>query len=103
MKVHFSNLAAFKLQRLVDYLLEEWGEQSKRKFLKQLDIKIKVIETAPRAFPASRLDPKLRKCVVTKQTTILYEVHDQYVFILNLIDTRQDPMSIWKEIKKNFG
>jgi len=103
LNVRFSQLSVLKLEKLLDYLEEEWSEESKKKFLKNLNSKIESIKTNPEAYPSSRVESKLRKCVVTKQTIILYEIQDDSIFILNLIDTRQDPEKIRKEIIKHFG
>jgi len=101
--VRFSQLSVFKLEKLLEYLIEEWSEESKNKFLKILDTKIKSIKKNPEAYPSSILETNLRKCVVTKQTTILYEIQDGSIFIMNVIDSRQDPGKIKDEIKKYFG
>tara|TARA_R110002124_G_scaffold286310_1_gene466832 strand:- start:16169 stop:16480 length:312 start_codon:yes stop_codon:yes gene_type:complete len=103
MKVRFSLLSVLKLEKLLEYLEQEWAEDSKNKFLKDLNTKLDSIKENPKAFPASTLEPKVRKCVVTRQTTILYEIQDDSIFILTVVDNRQDPDKIKKEIKKHFG
>ena|SRR5680860_25070 len=102
MKVKFSKLAVLKLENLTAYLSEKWSESSKDRFLLRLNAKIESIQFNPELYPASVFDPDLRKCVVTKQTVILYEIQDDFIFILNLIDTRQNPRKIKREIKKYF-
>lgn len=87
MKVRFSLLAVFKLEGLSEYLIEEWSEESNLRFLEKLDASIRILQLNPEIFPESELEPGLRKCVVTKQTSLLYEVRTQTVFILTLIDT----------------
>ena len=103
MKVIFSNLAVFKLEKLSEYLVEEFSVNSKNKFLKKLNSRINTLQKNPELYPTSLIDQKLRKCVVTKQSSFLYEIHDDHIFILNLIDNRQDMKSIHVEIKKHFG
>lgn len=102
MKVHFSKLSVKKLEILFEYLEIEWSEKVKNDFLEKLNSAIKVIEIKPESFPASSFDVKLRKCVVTKQTSLLYEIQDDFIFILNIIDNRQNPKKIKKELKKYF-
>ena len=103
MNVRFSQLSVFKLEKLLEYLKEEWSEESKNKFLKILDTKIKFIKKNPEAYPSSILEPSLRKCNVIKQTIIIYEIQDESIFIMNVIDSRQDLEKIKHEIKKHFG
>lgn len=102
MKVRFSRLATYKLEKLSEYLTEEWSEQSNLKFLKRLDSKIQTIQMNPEIFPQSEHEPGLRKCVVTKQTSLLYEIQTKSIFVLTIIDTRQDQKKIKEEIRKHF-
>ena len=54
-------------------------------------------------FPESELQSGLRKCVVTKHNSLLYEIQSESIFILTIIDTRQDQDKINEEIRKQFG
>ncbi|WP_103665190.1 type II toxin-antitoxin system RelE/ParE family toxin [Gracilimonas amylolytica] len=103
MNVRFSRLSVLKLEKLLEYLKEEWSEETKKKFLKSLNAKVESIKKNPKAFPSSILESNLRKCVVTKHTIILYEIQGDSIFIMNLIDGRQDPEKIRDEIRKHFG
>ena len=103
MKVKFSKLTVFKLERLNEYLINKWSVQTKNKFLKKLNSRIEIIAENPEIFPSSSIDPKLRKCIVTKQSTLLYEIHSDFIFVVNLIDNRQDKKTIHEEIKKHNG
>jgi len=102
MKVRFSKLASFKLEKLSEYLIQEWSEESNLKFLKRLDSKIQVIRKNPRSFPESELQPGLRRCVVTKQTSLLYEIQSKFIFVITIIDTRQNHDKIKEEIRNSF-
>lgn len=102
MNVRFSRLAAYKLENLSKYLIEEWSEQANLRFLKRLDSKIRTIQKNPEVFPQSELEPGLRKCVVTRQTSLLYEVQSDSIFILTIIDTRQDQKRLTAEIRRHF-
>lgn len=103
MKVAFSKLAVCKLEQLLQYLTQQWSSKSKDKFLKKLDASIKALAENPEIFPASTIDPKLRKCVISKQSSLLYEIHTDGIFIVNLFDNRQDKKTVRQEIKKHFG
>lgn len=100
MKVIFSGLTAFKLEKLSAYLKTEWGERAHQKFIERLDSKLQTIQRNPELFRPSQYDKKIRKCVVTSQTSILYEIHEDFIFVVNLIDNRQDPKQIFEELKK---
>jgi plasmid stabilization system protein ParE len=102
-KIKFSDLATFKLELLSDFLIKKWSEQSNLKFLEKLDSKLKTIQSNPNSYPQSEIQPGLRKCVVKKQTTVLYEVQNDIIYVLNIIDTRQDRKKIEKEIKNHIA
>ena len=81
------------LQNIIDYLLEEWSEKEVAGFVKALDQRLQVIIENPRLFATSEKLKNIRKCVLTKQTTIYYSISDEHkiIQIVTLFDTRQDP------------
>ena len=103
MKIRFSELAAYKLQLITKYLEYEWNVSVKENFVSKLNTTIKNIAVSPKMYPASMLDKNLRKCVLTKHTSIFYEIQKEAIFILTIIDNRQDPTKIYKELKELFG
>lgn len=103
MQIRFSELSVFKLEKLVEHLQEKWSDRSANIFLKKLHEKLETVSSNPKAFPESEVSKGLRKCVITKQTTILYEIHEESVMVMNIIDTRQNPKKIENELKKHFG
>lgn len=103
MKIELSKLASFKIESLLDYLESEWSKSTRERFLSELNSSLKRASAQPQAFPKSQLSPDLRKLVVTKQSTLLYTVQGDVLFVVTIFDSRQDPIEIEKEIIKNFG
>jgi plasmid stabilization system protein ParE len=103
MKVEFCNLTTFKLEKLLEYLEFEWSLRTKANFREELDDRIQSIKASPRICASSSLDPRLRKCVVPPQTSIIYEIQGETIFVMNLIDNRQDPEKIKDEIENRFS
>ena len=97
-KVVISKTAERKLEKLFDYLIKEWSIKVKKDFVKKLDSSIEIIKNQPEIFPESKKGKSLRKCVVTKQTTIYYRYNSKRINIVTLFDTRQDPNKLDKEI-----
>ena len=62
----------------------------KRRLSKQLEL----IEKNPRLFPISDVQPRLRKAVLSKQTTIFYELKDYEIHIAYLFSNRMDIVRI---------
>ena len=98
-KIVLSKTAEKKLQKLFDFLTEEWSEKVKNEFIKKLDFSINSIKNQPESFPESKMQKGLRKCVVTKQTTLYYSFNIKQISILTVFDTRQHPQKLNKELK----
>ncbi|MBO6793185.1 MAG: type II toxin-antitoxin system RelE/ParE family toxin [Balneolaceae bacterium] len=103
MKVLFSKLSVYKLEKLCEYLVEEFSENSKKRFLEKLNSRVQTIVENPQIYPTSTIDHKIRKCVITKHSILLYEIQSDCIHILNLIDSRQDKNAIHEEILKHFS
>lgn len=94
MKVKLSKLAVFKIERLLEQLEIEWSKSVRDHFLAELNANLKRASNQPLAFPKSQLNPSLRKLVVTKQSTVLYTIKDDVLFVVTLFDSRQNPSEI---------
>jgi len=89
--IRFSKSASTKLENLLYYLEKEWSKKVKADFILKLDNSLLQIQNHPNSFPASEKINGLRKCVVTKQTTIFYKYSDHGIYVVALFDNRQDP------------
>tara|TARA_R110000868_G_scaffold150482_8_gene373731 strand:+ start:2898 stop:3203 length:306 start_codon:yes stop_codon:yes gene_type:complete len=98
-KVKISKTAKKKLEKLFDYLLENWSLKVKSDFVKKLDKSIDLIKLQPESFPQSEKNPGLHKCVITKQTSLYYRFNSKTIFVVTLFDTRQDPKKLRKDLK----
>jgi plasmid stabilization system protein ParE len=98
-KVIISKTAEKKLNKLFDYLIENWSNTVKVEFIKKLDTSIEIIKNQPEIFPESKKGKGLRKCVITKQITLYYRHNPESIIIVTIFDTRQHPNKLDKEIK----
>jgi plasmid stabilization system protein ParE len=97
-KVIISKTAEKKLSSLFEYLLDNWSEKVKYNFIKKLDHNLDLIKLNPKTFPESQKDPGLRKCVITKQTTLYYRFDSRQIKILTIFDSRQNPNKLKKDL-----
>jgi plasmid stabilization system protein ParE len=97
-KVIISKTAEKKLNSLFKYLLENWSAKVKSNFIKKLDHNIDHIKSEPESFPESQKDLGLRKCVITKQTTLYYRFDSDQIKIVTIFDTRQNPKKLKKDL-----
>ena len=82
------------LESILDYLSSEWGEKEVSQFRKMLSRQISLIQKFPLIFPASDISPRLRKAVLSKQTIVFYEIKEQFIYIVYLFNTFQNPEKI---------
>jgi len=97
-KVVISITAEKKLEKLFEYLIKKWSIKVKKDFVEKLDSSIEIIKNQPEIFPESKKGKSLRKCVITKQTTLYYRYNSKRINIVTLFDTRQNPNKLDKEI-----
>lgn len=89
-----------KLDSLLVYLENEWSTKVKHNFILKFDKSLKQIQKLPDSFPESEKIRGLRKCVVTKQTTVFYRYSDTSIDVITIFDNRQNPKSQKKEMKE---
>ena len=51
-----------------------------------------------RVYPESIRKKGLRRCVITKQTTLFYRFNSKTIVIVTLFDTRQNPNLLQKDL-----
>lgn len=97
-KVVISKTAERKLNKLFEYLIKKWSVKVKKDFVEKLDASIEIIKNQPEIFPESKKGKGIRKCVITKQTTLYYRYNSERINIVTVFDTRQNPNKLDKEI-----
>ncbi len=97
-KVIISKTAEKRLNELFKYFLENWSQKVKSDFINKLDSKITLLKKHPESFPESEKQKGLRKCVITKQTTMFYRFNSQQIIIITFFDTRQNPEKINEDL-----
>lgn len=101
--VFLSPLAEKKILIILDYILEEWGINAKRKFLSEFKKLLVQISFYPESCPASKISTKVRKCIITRQNSFLYRIIDAEIEIITVFDNRQNQSKVFEEIKQFFA
>jgi len=99
LKINISKTAEENLDAVLNFIEARWSEKSKEMFLVKFQKAISIISMNPGIFPKSSINKKYRKCVVTKQSSLLYSFGSNEIRIHSIFDTRQDPNKIKKDIK----
>lgn len=95
LKVSFSKTAEKNLDSVLMFIEARWSEKSKKMFIIKFDKAISImVMNNPEIFPKSSINKKYRKCVITKQSSLLYSFSANEIRIHNIFDTRQNPNKI---------
>ena len=89
-KLFWSKESISNLVGILSYLESEWTDKELSKFKSKLSKQLDLIQKNPRLFPISEVQPRLRKAVLSKQTTIFYELIDYEIPIAYLFNNRMD-------------
>jgi len=89
-KIFWSDEAQDNLRGIISYLESEWSERELIFFKKKLSRQLDLIAKNPRIFPISEVQPRLRKAVLSKHTTIFYEVSGYEIHLVYLFSNRMD-------------
>lgn len=80
--------------KLLNYLQEEWGEKVKKQFNDRLQAVLKTISEKPHLYPTSSKLKNVKRCVVSKQTSLYYRVEKDKISLVTLFDTRKNPKKL---------
>lgn len=78
-----------KIQSIKGYILDEWNEKEVNNFLKKLKEFENIVVRFPKLYPSSLKDTKLRKAVISKHQTVLYEMDNDIIRVHTILDNRQ--------------
>lgn len=74
----------------IDIIERAWGEKHVNRFLNELDEMVEKIRKYPFLFQEFPVNPKYRRCVLSKQTSLVYEINESKITLLYIFDNRQD-------------
>ena len=93
-KVTISKRAEKYLDRVFDYLKQEWSEKVRNDFKMKLQKQVDLLRYNPYMFPVSQVKKGVRKCLITKHNAMYYKIKDNEVEIITIHDTRSNPKSL---------
>ena len=82
------------LDDIIDYLTNRWSNREISIFYKLLDKRLELLSKSPHIFPDSELKTNVKRSVLSKQTTVYFEVKTNSLVILSLFDNRKNPGSL---------
>ncbi len=89
--IRFSPQAVLEEIELLDFLKSKWGVKKAKEIYDKIELILAFISEMPKIYPSSQLSPHLRKCVLSKQTSIYYRIEKGYIEIVSIRNNRADP------------
>ncbi len=93
-KLRWSNESIKNLEDILTDIKLKWTDKEFDIFKSKLSNQLDLIVHNPYMFPASTIRNGLRKAVLSKQTTIFYEIIDDIVYLAYLHINKKDINSI---------
>lgn len=84
--------AQITFDAIVEYIESVWGEKEVANFFHQTQRVLKSISKQPYIFKASEINQNIRKGLISKQTSLFYQVEKNRIIILYFWDNRQEPI-----------
>jgi plasmid stabilization system protein ParE len=91
LEVRWAKEAEFTFDSIVSLIKNNWGEQSSDRFILKTKKVLNSISQHPFMFPESGID-NIRKAVITRQSSVFYEVYSDKILLVFFWDNRQDPL-----------
>ena len=92
LEIIFAPNAKSTLFSTISFIENYWGKSTSEKFKKRVDIVLQNISKQPYIFKAISLDENVRQGFVTKQCSVFYQIHPNYIEVLFFWDNRQEPI-----------
>lgn len=69
-KLVITSLAKEDTKNVLEFIEAKWGESSRMKFSNKLNKNLNLIAFNPELFPKSEINNRIRKCVISKQSSL---------------------------------
>ena len=91
-EVIYTETYKFTLITLINNVESAYGTSSTEYLLHWIDRMVKQIVLDPWLFQAIPVDDRFRRAVISRQSSLVYEVAETRIILLYIFDNRQDPV-----------
>jgi addiction module RelE/StbE family toxin len=88
-EIVFTEQSEQDLDRIVDYLAQNWSGRVKIDFLAALSDKLATLSRTPLIFRASITEQGIRECIINRNTVLYYRIIENQVELLSFRSPRQ--------------
>lgn len=97
-KVEISSDAKKDLIKIEEYLLNKWNEKVADAFYQKLVDATEILEMGNTVFERYE-DTKFRKLILTKHNTIIYDIQNDVITVVRILQNFQDPDDNYDALK----
>ncbi len=95
MTIIWSEKAEKDFDNILQYLEEEWGNASVKKFMILTEELLIHIANNPKLFPSAFSKKKnIRRALITPHNRLYYRIDKNEILLLAIFDTRQHPLKL---------
>ena len=89
LKIVWSKRADKKFDKILEYLVKEWGNKVTKSFVKKVYDFLDILSEFPEIGTLEVKRKGIRGFVIIQQVSIFYTIRDNRIIILNFFDNRQ--------------
>jgi plasmid stabilization system protein ParE len=89
LEIVWSSRADKKFDKILDYLVKEWGNKVTKSFVKKVYDFLDILSEFPEIGTLEDKRKGIRGFVIIQQVSIFYTIQDNRIIILNFFDNRQ--------------
>ncbi len=91
LEIYWTKRADKNFDKIIDYLLNEWGENVSRAFIKKVYDFLDILAEFPEIGTIENREKGIRGFTIVKQVNVFYRISGNKIILLNFFDNRQDP------------
>jgi len=89
--VVLSPTAIKNYERIIEYLTSKWGIKITNDFIGRFEEVIALLSVDAGIYPFINVAKQVQKCVLTKHNVLYFKETEDFIKILTIFDTRQNP------------
>jgi len=91
LKIYWTKSAKKKFDQILEYLLEEWGENLAKAFTRKVYDFLDILSEFPEIGTIENKEKEIRGFTIIKQVNLFYRISGDKIILLSFFDNRQHP------------
>ncbi|MCX6249745.1 MAG: type II toxin-antitoxin system RelE/ParE family toxin [Bacteroidetes bacterium] len=91
LEIVWSKRASLKFDKIITYLIEEWGEKSAKQFIGKVFNFLEILSEFPEIGSVENKEKNIRGFTVVKQVNLYYRIKNDKIILILFFDNRQNP------------